>query len=61
MLKIAVLVGVSIWLFMAAKKERNATPRVWALFGLCFGLIAVVLFYAVRIYEQLAVDKTNGG
>ena len=57
----AVQIGVCVWLFKVAKQEGNATPWVWTLFGLCFGLIAVVLFYAVKIYEQLTVDKADGG
>ena len=44
-------VGAAIWLGIEA---RAAALRswVWALFGLCFGLWAIALFYLVQLYVQ---------
>ena len=47
-----VRIGVAIWLFSLARKQQ-AQPWVWCLFGLCFGLIAAVLFYLIRLYDAL--------
>ncbi|MCF7848602.1 MAG: hypothetical protein K9M45_07120 [Kiritimatiellales bacterium] len=55
---IAFNVAIAIWLFIIAKREKTI-PLVWALFGLISGLLAPVLFYAVRIYEILDKQKNN--
>ena len=39
------------WLFWLASKD-NQSKLVWSLVGLIFGLIAVVLYYLVRINEK---------
>jgi hypothetical protein len=45
-------IGISVWLYQVSKKE-GTTPWVWALFGLVFGILGAILFFAVRIYELL--------
>jgi hypothetical protein len=50
--RMLVHIGVAIWLFSLARKQQ-AQPWVWCLFGLCFGLIAAVLFYLIRLYNAL--------
>ena len=52
-IKSLVVIGIGVWLFVIARKEKNSTPWLWGLFGLFFGLIAVILFYAIKIYENM--------
>jgi len=49
--------GAAIWL---AVEARAAVLKawVWALFGLCFGLLAVALFYLVQLYARRDTVKT---
>ena len=56
-------IGIGVWLFVVARKEKNTMPWLWGLFGFFFGLIAVVLFYAVKIYESINEGrlKVEGG
>ena len=49
---ISVNIGSSIWLFISAKKLQTQ-PLVWCLLGLFAGLIAILLWYSIRIYEIL--------
>jgi len=44
-------IGAAFWLRYLAKKD-NSGQVVWVAFGLLFGLIAVGLFYLLRIYER---------
>ena len=41
-------VGAATWLFLEARAAA-LKAWVWALFGLCFGLVSVVLFYLVQL------------
>jgi len=52
---LGVLVHIAIgeWLFFVARRERHATPWIWCLFGLFFGLIAVILYYLIKLYESV--------
>ena len=50
-------IGIGVWLFAVAKKEKNAMPWLWGLFGLFFRLIAVVLFYVIKIYENINAGR----
>ncbi len=45
--------GIAIWMFRLAKPVKEASRWVWALFGLVGGLMAPLLFYAIRIHNQL--------
>lgn len=47
-----VSVGVAVWLYIMAKRT-GASPAVWTMLGLFFGLIAAVLFYLGRIYDKM--------
>ena len=49
-------VGVGAWLFSEARAAK-LTSWPWGLFGLCFNLVAVVLFYVVQIYTRVAAAK----
>ena len=50
-------VGAAVWLFVEA---RTAALKswVWSLFGLCFGILGVVLFYLVLLYTKGAAQKS---
>ena len=52
----AVHIGVGIWLFLEARRGEKA-KWVWLLFGVVFGLVAVVLFILLQIREELATRK----
>lgn len=47
---------IAIWLFTLAKRH-NMTPWVWVLFSLVGGLLAPILFFAIKIYETLNQRK----
>ena len=51
---------VALWLFAAARKGE-AAPWAWLVFGIFFGLLAVVLFYLMRIYDILKLKPTVDG
>jgi hypothetical protein len=44
--------GVAVWLYVLAK-QYGAYRRLWALFGLFFGVYAVIVFYLVRIHDMI--------
>ena len=50
-LSIIVHLAVGIWLFVQARQAKG-TPWIWLLFGLVYGLLAVVLFFLLKIYES---------
>ena len=45
-------IGIAIWLYIIAKKEK-ASPWIWALLGLVSGILAPILFYVIKVYEKL--------
>ena len=55
---LAVRIFIAFWLFRLAKTESDS-PWCWAMFGLIFGLTAVILFYAVNILEALRASRTT--
>ncbi|MDF1822523.1 MAG: hypothetical protein P1U64_13150 [Alcanivoracaceae bacterium] len=50
-------VACALWLWYEARRA-NLSVAMWALFGLVFGLFAVLIFYMKAIYEQLH-NKAN--
>ena len=58
MVGMLVQIGVGIWLFVLARR-KNATPWVWLLFGLCFGISAAVLFFIIKVYEAIKSTPAN--
>ena len=53
--RILVNICVAAWLFVVAREHR-AQPVLWFVFGIFFGLIAIVLFYLIRIYDALSPE-----
>ncbi len=51
LLSIIVNVIVGIWLFIQAR-QSGGTAWIWLLFGMVYGLVAVVLFFLLRVYER---------
>ena len=49
---------IGIWLFIQASRSKS-TPWIWLLFGIFYGLIAVVLFYLQRIFESKSPDNAS--
>lgn len=45
-------IGCAVWLFVLSQKA-SASKYVWPIFGLFFGLVAVGIFYLIRINERL--------
>jgi hypothetical protein len=50
-------VGAAIWLVVEAR-AASLRAWVWALFGLFFGLLGVVLFYLVQVYTRNRAAET---
>jgi hypothetical protein len=44
-------VGAAVWLYVEAKAIA-LKAWVWSLFGLAFGLIGIILFYAIQIFSK---------
>ncbi len=44
--------GAALWINHVAK-ERDVNRLIWSVFGLLFGLVAVGIFYAASIYEEI--------
>lgn len=53
-----VQIATAVWLFLAAKREKE-TPWVWALLGLTYGVLAAILFFGYRIHQRLNENKTS--
>jgi uncharacterized BrkB/YihY/UPF0761 family membrane protein len=47
---VLVNIGAGIWLYIEAK-TIDLKAWVWSLLGFFFGLIGVILFYAIQIYS----------
>ena len=56
-LYVVVQFGVAIWLFIQAKRDRTRS-WVWGLFGLIFGIVAVVLYFLMQLIEQMKMKRT---
>ena len=52
-------IAIGIWLYREATKD-GLSPWVWFLFGLIFQLMAVAVFYLLRIYELLKAKEKTG-
>lgn len=52
----AVHIGIAIWLYIIAKKEK-ASPWIWALLGIVSGILAPILFYVIKVYEKLNQEE----
>ena len=50
--------GSSIWLYIESKKAELRT-WIWTLFGLFFGLMAVVIFYLNGIYFKIRLMEKH--
>ncbi len=57
MLYILVQFGVAIWLFIQAKRDR-ARSWLWGLFGLIFGIVAVVLYFLMQLIKEMKIKRT---
>ncbi|MCK4820910.1 hypothetical protein KA005_34415, partial [bacterium] len=53
---VLVQVGVAVWLFIQAKRDR-ATSWVWGLFGLTFGISAAILYFLLGFIEEMKVKR----
>ena len=51
--------GVAIWLYVVAKKN-GAHSRLWAFFGLFFGIYTIVVFYLIRTHGLLTAKAEEG-
>jgi uncharacterized BrkB/YihY/UPF0761 family membrane protein len=49
---------IAIWLFRTAK-ELKCNPWTWALFGFAFSISGAILFYVVRIYEEIKIRNNS--
>jgi len=53
-----VQIATAVWLFLAAKREKE-TPWVWALLGLTYGVLGAILFFGYRIHQRLNENRTS--
>jgi hypothetical protein len=44
-------IGAAVWLYFEAARSR-LTAWVWAVFGLCFGLLGLVVYYLLLPYAS---------
>ena len=58
-LLLGVNIAIAIWLYRTSQKEGASTPWVWASFGLIFSIPGAILFYVVRIYETLKIERSE--
>ncbi len=54
---VLVYLGVAIWLFIQAKRDK-ASPWVWGLFGLIFGISAAILYFLMQFIEEMKMKRT---
>jgi hypothetical protein len=50
-------IAIGIWLYKEAK-NKNQSKIIWPIFGLVFGLPALIFYYVYRIYD-IQQDKLN--
>lgn len=56
--KLLVSLCVAFWLYHAAR-QYHANPKGWFIFGLFFGLVALIVFYVVRIHDMIETYTTK--
>ena len=54
---VLVHIGIAAWLFIQAKWDRN-TSWVWALFGFTFGISAAILYFLLRLVEEMKAKRS---
>lgn len=52
-------IAIGVWLFFEAKRNQKSKWS-WLLFGIVFGLVAVVLFVLLQIHADLRTRKEKG-
>ncbi len=57
-LGLLVQIGVAIWLFLQATRDKSAR-WVWALFGLTFGISAAILYFLMQLVEEMKQKRTS--
>ena len=57
---LAIHIGAAVWLRTRAIDDRKPNPSLWAVFGLCFGPFAVLLYIALDLAARVsAPDATR--
>ena len=51
-------IGSTIWLYVESK-NADLKAWIWSLFGLFFGLMAVLIFYLSAIYDHIRNAERN--
>ena len=57
--KILVNLCVAFWLFKVSK-EYDARSWGWFIFGLFFGIMALIFFYLIRIHDMISLYTSKG-
>ena len=57
-LGLLVQIGIAVWLFMQAKRDK-AARWVWALFGLTFGISAAILYFLLQLIEEMKLKRKS--
>jgi hypothetical protein len=56
---LAIHIGASVWLRTRAIDDRKPNPALWAVFGLCFGPFAVLLYIALDLAARISAPDTT--
>lgn len=57
-LKLLVGIAIAVWLGYQAKKD-DASPAIWALFGLLFSVLGAILYFVLRSQKDSSSDVSE--
>lgn len=50
---VAIHIGFAVWLHAKATEDNRRSTNLWMLFGLCFSLLAGILYMTIEIFRRL--------
>jgi len=57
LIKKIVYIGIGVWLYLLNRDKQNGLPYVWLLLGYVFGITAPILFFLLKVYENLKIKE----
>ena len=57
--KVLVNICVAFWLYKVSK-EYDSRSWGWFVFGLFFGIIALIFFYLIRVHDMISLYTSKG-
>ena len=55
---VIIRIMIGLWLFVVVKKEKGYV-WLWALLGITFGFLSLILYYCIKIYEFLQRESSR--